>query len=104
NPFTQKSTLVLDLDKAAKLQRILNDLIGAMHVDTHKQLTEAWAAIIKRGSKAEEIAELSLIPMTEAQLTELAGKWDNDVIRNKTINEWVELAKAKYVKLAKASS
>lgn len=104
NPFKQKAFIKLDLEKSAKMQRVFNDLIGAIHVDTHTDLRAAWDAIVKRGAKADEIAAFAKPPVTEAELLALADKWGDDVFRNKTINEWVSFAKAKYQKLAKGAS
>lgn len=99
NPFKQAQYLKLDAEKASKLQRVFNDLIGATQIDVHADLKAAWEAVIKRGSKAEDIAALAKPPVTEAELMVLADKWNDDVLRNKTINEWVEFAKTKYKKL-----
>jgi ABC-type Fe3+ transport system substrate-binding protein len=104
NPFEQKGEyLKLDLAKATKMQRTFNDLIGAIHVDTHGDLKAAWDAILKRGAKPAEIAELAKPPVTEAELLQMADKWEDDVFRNKTINAWVEYAKSKYKKLTSNS-
>ena len=100
NPFKGSSFFKLDLAKASKLQRVFNDLIGATQVDTHADLKAAWEAVIKRGAKPAELAALAKQPVTEAELLALADKWDDDVLRNKTINAWVEFAKAKFKKLA----
>jgi hypothetical protein len=100
NPFNQKAFMKLDLAKAAKMQRVFNDLIGAIHIDTHGDLKDAWAAIVKNGMKPEDIATFSKPPVSEAELLALADKWGDDVFRNKTINTWVEASKSKYKKLA----
>jgi len=100
NPFKQKAFMKLDLVKAAKMQRVFNDLIGAIHIDTHHDLKNAWAAIVKRGMKADEIATFSKPPVSEAELLALADQWGNDVFRNRTINAWVEASKTKYKTLA----
>lgn len=104
NPFAQKAFLKLDIEKSSKLQRPFNDLIGSIHVDTLSELKAAWQAVIKRGAKPEEVAALAKPPVTEAELLALADKWDDEVLRNKTINAWVEFAKAKYAKLVKGAS
>jgi ABC-type Fe3+ transport system substrate-binding protein len=101
NPFKEKAFLQIDVDKAAKVQQTFNDLIGAIHIDTHSDLKAAWAAIVKRGLKPAEVAEFAKPPITEAELLKLAEKWDDNVFRNKTINDWVAAATAKYQKLAK---
>ncbi len=104
NPFTINNAFKVDNEKAGKMQRVFNDLVGAIHVDTHNDLKAAWEGIVKRGSKSDDIAFFSKSPVTEAEALALADKWGDDVLRNKTINEWVEFAKAKYKKLAEAKS
>ena len=103
NPFTQKAFFKLDVDKAAKLKRPFDDLVGAVLVDTHKELRDAWTRIIKNGSKPEDIAALGKPPVTEAELLALAAKWDDNTLRNETINKWVEFARAKYAKIGSAA-
>jgi len=99
NPFQQKNFLKIDNNKAATLKRPLDDLIGALLIDTHKDLKTAWERIIKNGAKPADLAELAKMPVTEAELITLAAKWDDNVFRNETINKWVAFARAKYQKL-----
>ncbi len=101
NPFKAPTMMKLDLEKASKTQRVFNDLIGAIHIETHGDLKSAWAGVVKRGLKPAEVAELANPPVTEAEFEAMAVKWEDDVFRNKTINTWVDAAKAKYKKLAK---
>lgn len=100
NPFKAPAMMKLDIEKASKTQRVFNDLIGAIHIDTHGDLKSAWDGVVKRGQKPDEVAELARPPVTEAEFVALAAKWDDDVFRNKTINAWVDASKAKYKKLA----
>lgn len=101
NPFKQNAFLIVDLNKAAKTQRVFNDLMGATQIDTHAELKAAWTAVVKRGLKPDEVKAFAQPPISEDELTQLAAKWDDDVLRNKTINDWVEFAKAKFKKLSK---
>jgi iron(III) transport system substrate-binding protein len=101
NPFKQSSFLKVDLGKAAKVQRVFNDLIGATQIDTHPELKAAWNGVVKRGLKPEEVKTFAQAPITETELHQLAAKWDDDVLRNRTINAWVEFAKTKFQKLSK---
>lgn len=103
NPFAVKDSFVFDGEKAARAQRVMNDLMGAIHIDTHPQLKAAWSSVIKRGSKPEEVKELVSMPLTEKEFQAILQKWDDGVFRNETINKWVEFAKAKYQKLAAAT-
>lgn len=98
NPFAEKGFIRLDVEKAAKLQRVFNDLTGALLVDNHHELKKAWVKI-HRGVKTPDPAKLAAfgkMPMTEAEFWKIAEKWDNEVFRNETINAWVKFAKTKY--------
>ncbi len=101
DPFKAQSVFKFDTEKAAKTQRVFNDLLGAVLIDTHPQLKAAWASVIKRGAKPEDLANLAAMPLSEADLMSLASQWDNGIFRNETINKWVGFAKEKYTKLAK---
>lgn len=97
NPFTEKRFIKLDLEKAQKLQRVFNDLAGAMLVDTHDDLKKAWAKISKGGKvDAAKLGEFAKMPLTEDEFFKLIDKWDDEVFRNQTLNAWVSFAKTKY--------
>ncbi|MEZ4742158.1 MAG: extracellular solute-binding protein [Bdellovibrionota bacterium] len=101
NPFKMKPALQYDVEKAAKLHRILGDLIGALHIDTHRELKAAWKAMIKRKSHEKDLAEFGKMPVSEKEALALAEKWDDNVFRNKTINNWYDFAKSKYSAIEK---
>jgi ABC-type Fe3+ transport system substrate-binding protein len=97
DPFTlQNLPMMLNVERVTALQFIFSDLVGATHIDTHKELKKAWQHMIKRGNKAEERAELSRPPLSEAEMSELAKKWNDATVRNKAINEWNNKAQEKY--------
>jgi len=100
NPFEQTAFLVLDMKKASTIRRPFNDLLGATLIDTHSELKAAWAAIIARGPRVNEIIEIGTPPVTEADLEAMAARWGDDVYRNETINAWVAASRAKYKALA----
>ena len=100
NPFKQKKFVALDLSKTVKLEHILGDLLGATQIDLQRELAAAWIAVIKRGLKAEEVAELTKAPVSEKELLALSGKWDDNVVRNQTINAWGNAAKATYKRVS----
>ncbi len=100
NPFLQKGFIKLDVEKAAKLQRVFNDFTGALLVDTHDDLKKAWTKIIKaKNPDQAKIIEFGKVPVTEAEFFAIADKWDDEVFRNQTINSWVSFAKTKYKSL-----
>ncbi len=96
NPFKQKSFLRVDLTEVAKTKRVINDLIGAIMVDTHKDLKKSWRVVLKSKSKEKLLKEFSKVPVTEKELGGLAAKWNDEVFRNKKINEWVSFAQKKF--------
>lgn len=99
NPFKLKGSLKLDLKKAAKLKSVFIDLVGAYHVDTHKQLRKAWKNANK-WKNAKLIGKLVTPPVSEKEILKLADKWDDSVFRNKTINGWINDARKTYSDVA----
>lgn len=98
NPFTQKNSVLLDIEKAVRMQRVFNDLVGALLIDTHSELKSAWGRLVK-AKKAQDpsaIAAVAKMPVTEKEFLALSERWDNEVFRNQTINAWVAFAKNKY--------
>lgn len=100
NPFKQESSVVLDLDKAVKLQRVFNDLVGALLVDTHSELKASWGRLAKakKLSDPKVVEAFAKMPLSEKEFLDLSEKWDDEVMRNKAINSWVAFAKEKYSK------
>jgi len=67
-------------------------------VDTHSELRAGWAGLI-RAKKAEDPKIVSAFikpPLSEEEFYLAMTRWDNEVYRNQTINQWVQSAKAKY--------
>jgi ABC-type Fe3+ transport system substrate-binding protein len=102
NPFELKPMMNFDYNKAAKISRQLNDLIGATIIDTHKDLKKAWKQVVTTRSKSLE-QKLTAPFISEAELLAIQSKWSDDVFRNKTINEWVAKAQARYKDVASSS-
>jgi ABC-type Fe3+ transport system substrate-binding protein len=97
NPFTQKGFIMLDLERALRLQRVFNDLFGSTLVDTHDDLKKGWRKLAS--GKAVDPAKLASFgkpPVSEAEFNALVDKWDDGVLRNKTINSWVSSSREKY--------
>ena len=87
DPFSLKNERTYDFKKAAARRKILDDLIGAVLIDPHNQLKA-------RQGKSGDVNTLMLAP-TEAEITSLAGKWSDPVLRQKTLGEWRAAAEAK---------
>jgi len=103
NPFEWRSSLVYDSAKGSARWGILNDLIGVMVVDSHRDLVEAWRNVIDRGLKPEDIARLSQVPLGEEEALELASRWRDQAFRNEVIAEWTDFARRKYAELGAGS-
>lgn len=101
NPFTVKGFLKYDSEKQAKVRQVFDDLLGATMIDTHKELRDAWARVVKKGAKPEDVAAFAKAPVTAKDLEALSAKWDDAVFRNQKINEWVKFARDKFASVAK---
>lgn len=101
NPFKWKTTMRYDHVKGSARQGIIDDLIGSLTIDVHNDLVKAWEAIRKGGMKEPAIKKLVEMPVTEAELLNMAKKWDNQEFRNAKIAEWTRFAKEKYKEAAK---
>ncbi|MEW6357549.1 MAG: ABC transporter substrate-binding protein [Planctomycetota bacterium] len=93
-----KAGIEYDSEKASLRQGILNDLLGAILVDTHDDLAKAWGAVVVGKVKEEDkIKALVSVPVSEVELMKLAAeKWGDESFRNKTIAEWIKFATTKY--------
>ncbi len=99
NPFAAKTSLRFDVVKSRDRYLVLNDLLGALMVDTHNELTRAWTAIIEAGLPPEAMAELVSVPITEEEAVMLAKtQWSDDAFRNSKIAEWVKFAREKFAR------
>ncbi len=100
NPFKVKKFVSLDPAKTVKLEHILGDLLGATQVDLQRDLAAAWTVASTKPIKVENVDALTKAPMSEQELLKLAAKWDDNVVRNQTINTWTNNARATYKKIA----
>ena len=79
---------------------LLSELMGAALVDLHKELREAWKALIDGGMKPAAQAEWNKLPFTEAQSLEIAKKLAGDEREaRKTAREWTRTFREKYEKV-----
>ncbi len=99
NPFEIKGTLDYDIEKAELLWSVFNDLFGALIVDNHDLLVEAWKKLGKSSQKENLVKELVKMPVNFDEAKKLAARWDDEVFRNKKINEWLNFASRKYNKI-----
>ena len=96
NPFQWESDLEYDSKRGGMRWGVLNDLVGALMIETHGELKEAWRAIIDAGMPEPAIKKLTELPVTEAEIMALAKRWKDQQLRNDKIREWIEFGRAKY--------
>jgi hypothetical protein len=100
NPFELGSLGRYDTERQGKLWSLVNDLVGAMIIDTHGELVQAWEAVIAGGMQPPALAELTRMPITLEEALMFADKWRDSVLRNQQINAWVKFAQEKYKRAA----
>lgn len=88
-PFGQKNHFKFDPQKSALRRRALDDLLGAVLIDNQDALKARW-------TKTPDAAKLAFVPVTEAELSKMAVKWDDPSFRNATIASWNKAARAKF--------
>ena len=101
NPHTMQTKDFIELDhsKSVKAMVVRKALIGAIHVDPHKELRRAWR-LATQGNKQRLLDQLSRPPVTEKQFFQLTDKWNDAVFRNQQINGWLKSARQKYQHIA----
>ena len=96
NPFEWTSDLVYDSARASARWSVLNDLIGTMIIDSHLPLQRAWRDAITDGVTAQEIRQLSAVPVTEAECLRLGARWRDAELRSRTLAAWTDFGRRKY--------
>jgi ABC-type Fe3+ transport system substrate-binding protein len=105
NPFTITSTLEYNATLGSDRYGLVNDLLGALIIDSHTDLVSAWSAIIETNQTLNEagvssnlidqaISELGSAPLTETQA--LALNWSDPEVQNTYISDWHTFAPEKY--------
>lgn len=97
SPFDLKQEFIYDSKLGRDRREIVAALAGALLVDTHPELQEAWRAVINRGLRPSELKELGRVPISEADGLKLAATaWKEPALRNARKIEWQQWAMEKY--------
>lgn len=101
DPEVFKSGMDYDFGKAAARQAILNDLLGALLIDTNDDLSAGWRALVAaKSASGDRLKDFTAPPISEEEMMALAkDRWKDDAFRNSKIAEWVKFARAKYKKV-----
>ena len=104
NPFEIKSVLSYNSTKGGDRWSVVNDMFGALIIDTHEELVNAWKKIIENKKKLPSdvldkiMAEFTKVPVDEKTALQYATKWSDQTFRNQKISEWRTFAIEKYKK------
>ena len=105
NPFTLNTEFHYDARLARNRRDAVRSLFGSLMVDLHPELRAAWAAVIRRGSVPAEVTDLATVPLTAAQALEFGKSTQTDArLRQRIKLDWQKWARAKYRRLAGAST
>ena len=101
NPFELTLTPIrYNAEKGGKRWDIVSDLIGALVIDSHKDLVDAWRAINKSKDMEKRdaaIRKLVEIPITEEEAMRIAqSEWKRPDYRNTKLKEWRQFANQKF--------
>lgn len=101
NPFELKLTPIrYNAEKGGKRWDIVSDLIGALVIDSHKDLVNAWKAINKTkdmDKRQAAIRKLVELPISEEEAMRIAqSKWHKPDYRNTKLKEWRQFATQKF--------
>lgn len=101
NPFEVNSEFRYNARTARARRDIVRSLFGAVLVDSHPELTEAWRALVAAGMPAEGVKEFGSVPLGEKEALALVkGDWARPEARNRIRADWQAWATAKYRRLA----
>ena len=103
DPYKWKSGFTYDPEKGSLRWNILNDLLGAVLIDTHIELAAAWKAVKGLPPDNELVRELLKPPVSEEELLKLAaGQWKDAEFCARTRARWANEAKLRYARIAGA--
>ena len=102
SPFKMSKSFKYDAAKGSLRYGIVNDLIGAMIIDSHQELKAAWKNLNTSKVPAAAAQNFAKPPITEQQAMAYAAVWQsNTEQRNRLIAQWSQFARKKYTEVAK---
>jgi len=98
DPFQWKSGFTYDAAKGSARWNLLNDLIGAVLIDNHRELAAAWDALRLRDGSDPLVRELTKPPLAEEEAMRLVREeWTEPVARSRIRSQWSAEAKTRYL-------
>lgn len=97
-----RSDFRFDPEADSRRRAAFKDLYGSTLIDAHPELVAAWRAVIDRGLKPEDVAELCAPFLGEEELARMSTQnWNDPAFRNRMIGEWSNQARERYRRLAR---
>jgi hypothetical protein len=101
DPFRWKSGFTYNAEKGSLRWSLLNDLIGSVIIDNHKELAAAWGKMRKMATGDPHVLELTKPPFSEAEGLRLAAEdWNRPEQRSRIRAQWSSDAKKLYIRIA----
>lgn len=102
NPFRMQFRFHYDYELARRRWTLVNDLLGALLIDTREELAGAIASWrgLEGDAKREAEAILFAVPFDDSELDAiLRNDWKDPVKRERLKIEWTEFARARYLQV-----
>ena len=97
SPFELGQTFRYNAQLARERRDVVAALVGALLVDTHRELRAAWRRLIDQGVSPDGLAGFGRVPVTESEALALArGPWNDPAVRNRKKIEWQTWAEENY--------
>ena len=101
DPFQWHGGFVYNAEKGSQRWTLLNDLIGSVVIDNHRELVTAWDRVRKRAPDDPLVRELTRPPFSEKEGRRLAGEeWLKPEQRAKIRALWSAEARKRYSDIA----
>ncbi len=101
SPFDLKQSFRYNAKLSRERRDVVAALVGALLVDTHRELQAAWRSLIQRSLPPAELLVLGRVPLSEAEALQLATTgWKDPAVRTEKKIEWQSWAQRKYRSLA----
>jgi ABC-type Fe3+ transport system substrate-binding protein len=111
NPFEMKVTMRYDPKLGSARRALVDDLIGALVIDSHRDLMQAWRALMDAGIPGDAAKKFAAMPLTEAEALRLCApeskgskktKWETDpLLKGKEMTRWAVFAKNQYAEVVR---
>jgi hypothetical protein len=103
SPFELTRGFTYDSKLSRARREVVAALAGAILVDTHSELTEAWRHLNRRGLSGGGLEAFGQVPVTEAEALRLSTEeWKRPEVRNQKRLDWQTWARAKYRRLCRS--